>query len=71
MAVPKCKECEHHIQEHGTYSYVNHCHYCKEPSIEAERRSRNKYFELLPGETILPKEFRTSPKWCPLRKDGV
>ena len=64
MAVPKCKECEYLTEQaRGEYYYYGCNH------------STKKFTFVILGTNIkhtIPKnidakEYRTSPKWCPLR----
>lgn len=59
MAVPKCKECEHLIQQKSQFvmNPKNKSYWC--------RNVRN--IDLGMCRNILSKEIKTSPKWCPLR----
>ena len=71
MAVPKCKECTC-VWDIGIADYSEKFqHYCHWWNMN--QRKNNIYktgFKGSEGKLIKGQEFKTSPKWCPIRKDG-
>jgi hypothetical protein len=57
--VPKCKECNCHIMHPPTYGLMS-CHWCRHPKALINGYQDNPMYA---------SEFKTSPKWCPLRVD--
>lgn len=60
LPVPKCKDCNHH--KHN--SFLRGSHYC----TYSETKEK---LEIMDCKRILGRDMKTSPKWCPKRKEIV
>lgn len=61
--VPKCRECEFHIiQSIGLTASCRQYHWCTHLEVQT------KYLD---KSSLSAKEFKTSPKWCPLRQEAA
>lgn len=67
MVVPKCKECEDHTEEVRGENYYYGCNHPTKCFTFSVLGTNIKH--TIP-KNVDAKEYRTSPKWCPLRKSN-